>query len=273
MEDFISKIKDLISKIKNYLYDDKSKKDVQDFFNNKQERKHELTDILGCYRHICLECGEELFEDKHFCDECWANFELLSGDMCPKCGRKVIGNTACNICKITNHSFDRAFSAFDYDSIIRKYIINMKFNNMTYLYRPLATYLAHIYLKNDIDVDYVTYVPMTKKATKDRGYNQSMLLAEEFSFLTGIEIFYGVEKIKETLYQKRLNAEDRRENMKNVFAVTGDVKGRNILVIDDVMTTCATVDSLAKVLKRKNAKKEFVLTLTSTGEKFTKEEN
>lgn len=249
------------------------KREIQEcakFCKDKETAKQKIVESFSCSRYECLECGKELFSDEIFCEECSTLFPVLSGNVCPKCGRFCIGNGSCYICKTTQHSFDRAFSAFDYNGMIAKHILNMKMYGKAYLAKPLAQYLAYVYMANNIEADLVTFVPMTQTAIKERGYNQSELLAKEFSHLTGLPLFDGVIKKKETLFQKRLSAEDRRKNMKGVFAVKGDVKGKKIILIDDVMTTCATVDSVAKALKLKNSSKIYAITIASTGEKIAK---
>ncbi|MFI3166710.1 MAG: ComF family protein [Bacillota bacterium] len=245
-------------------------KAIDEYISDDHQRKYALTETLGSYRHICPECGKEMFNDDVFCEECSKLIVMLSGDKCPKCGRKVMGNVSCNICRTHRHDFDRAFTAFNYEGIVVKYILNMKFYGKAYLYHMFAKYLAYVYLKSNIEADFVSFVPMTKKGQKQRGYNQSELLAKEFSYLTGIPLFYGVIKKRETKFQKRLNAEDRRKNMQDVFRVEGDIKNKNILVIDDVMTTGATLDSVAKALKRSNASKIYAITIAATAEKFAK---
>lgn len=265
---YISKI---LNKIKfSFAKDIKA---VDKYFANQHKIKHGLNELYGSYRHACPECGKEMFTDEVFCEECSKQIVMLSGNRCPRCGRKVEGNYSCNICRTHHHYFDRAFTAFDYEGLVVKYILNMKFYDKSYLYHMFAQYLAHVYLKCNIEVDFVTFVPMTKKSIDERGYNQSELLAREFSHLTGIPLFLGAIKKRETLFQKRLNAEDRRANMKNVFRIEGNVKGKNILIIDDVMTTCATIDSVAKELKLKNASKIYAITIAATSEKLQKNKN
>ncbi len=242
----------------------------QDFISNDHDRKFGLIETIGSYRHTCPECGVEIFTEDIFCEECSKQITLLSGDKCPRCGRKVTGNHSCNICRNNHHYFDKGFSAFDYDGLIVKYILNMKFYGKAYLYHVFAQYLAHVYMRSNISVDFVTFVPMTSKGIKERGYNQAELLAKEFSHMTGIPLFEGVVKKRETAFQKRLNAEDRRKNMKDVFKVVGNVKGNSFLIIDDVMTTCATIDSLSKAFKRKNSSKIYAITIASTSEKIAK---
>lgn len=268
VKDFFLRIKSFFISTKDGFSD--SIKEGRDFLYDEHDRKLGLTEVFGSYRHTCPECGVEIFSEDIFCEECSKQIHLLSGDKCPRCGRKVPGNHSCNICRSHHHYFDRGFSAFDYDGLIVKYILNMKFYGKAYLYHMFAGYLAHIYIRNNISADFVTFVPMTDKSKKERGYNQSELLAREFSHLTGIPLFTGVIKKRETKFQKRLNAEDRRKNMKDVFKVEGNVTGKSFLIIDDVMTTCATIDSLSKTFKRKNSSKIYAITIASTSEKIAK---
>ncbi|MFI3165410.1 MAG: ComF family protein [Bacillota bacterium] len=268
VKNFFWNIKEFFISTKDGLSE--SVKEGRDFLCDDHDRKLGLTEVFGSYRHTCPECGVEIFTEDIFCEECSKQITLLSGDKCPRCGRKVSGNHSCNICRNNHHYFDRGFSAFDYDGLIVKYILNMKFYGKAYLYHMFAKYLAHVYMRSNISADFVTFVPMTKKSIKERGYNQSELLAREFSHLTGIPLFTGVIKKHETEFQKRLNAEGRRKNMRDVFKVEGDTRGKSFLIIDDVMTTCATIDSLSKAFKRKNSSKIYAITIASTSEKIAK---
>ena len=115
------------------------------------------------------------------------------------------------------------------------------------------------------DVDAVTFVPMTKKAIRRRGYNQSKLLAEAISRATGKELLCAVEKKRENADQRVLTRQEREENMKDVFAVSdkAQVKGKRILIADDTLTTGATASALAEVLKKAGAADVYLITVAS----------
>ena len=126
--------------------------------------------------------------------------------------------------------------------------------------------MADEYFTGNFNCDFILCVPMTEKEEKERGYNQSELLAKEVGSRTGLSLFDNLKKVKETDRQKKLTAKERRENLKGVFDVVraDEIKGKNVLVIDDVYTTGATINECARVLKRAGARKVYSITAAQT---------
>jgi len=113
----------------------------------------------------------------------------------------------------------------------------------------------------------ITPVPLHKDKLHLRGYNQSFLLAKELSVLLHLPCDAQLlERTRQTDAQAKMTREERLKNVKNAFVATKDVNGEIILLIDDVLTTGATVDACAKALKKNGAEKVFVLTV-ATGNK------
>jgi ComF family protein len=115
------------------------------------------------------------------------------------------------------------------------------------------------------------YVPLYTKRQKKRGYNQSELLSNELSKLIGISVSHNnLIRIKDTITQTNLSFKERQKNLESAFEIKDkkEVKDKNILLIDDVLTTGATADNCAKILKKAKAKGVYVLTFATTdGEK------
>ena len=110
--------------------------------------------------------------------------------------------------------------------------------------------------------DIIVPVPLHWKKQRMRGFNQAAFLAEEISKLTGIPADAAlVKKTKKTRSQKKLDAAQRRKNLKEAFQVSKEVKGKKILVVDDVYTTGSTMDAMASCLLEKGACKVWFLTL------------
>jgi len=102
-------------------------------------------------------------------------------------------------------------------------------------------------------------VPISDKTKKERGYNQSMLLAKHISDLTGAKITDVLLKTRETLPQRDLDKEERERNIKGAFAAKGKVSG-TVVLLDDVSTTCATLNEAAKVLLEAGADEVICIT-------------
>ena len=105
----------------------------------------------------------------------------------------------------------------------------------------------------DIKDFHLTFIPMTKKELKNRGFNQVEILANVISQKLGIKIFKGLIKIKETKQQALLNLEERKENIKNAFKCI-ETSPKKLILIDDIFTTGSTLLEASKVLKENGAK-------------------
>lgn len=123
----------------------------------------------------------------------------------------------------------------------------MKFNDSPWLAKAIATEISS--LLANIEYDTITFVPMTKSDERFRGFNQGKLLAQNIGQAEQLLV-----KIKKTRPQHKLNAEQRMTNMVGAFELTGEVSGKNILIVDDVCTTGATLNECAKTLLTGGAK-------------------
>lgn len=144
-----------------------------------------------------------------------------------------------------------------YKGILKEKIKKFKFDDYLFLKKPLGKLIYKKLDKNLLStIDYITFVPVSNKKIKTRGYNQCELLANEVSNYSKIEVLEILKKIKETKDQHFLNIEDRNKNLKNSFEVVKNIKGKRIILIDDIHTSGNTVDECYKTLK--NAGVEFV---------------
>ncbi len=224
-------------------------------------------------RWRCLSCGCEVFDQKPFCESCEKSLPYNDKDICDHCGRKTPCPTEyCLSCKEKLVDLDKGRSAFDYEMPIIGLIHKAKFGEGKYLMRVFADVLTPIYLKNYFNADYIVYVPMTKKAEKKRGYNQTKLLADALSEKIGVPVLDCLEKVKETKSQRGLKREERLKNLKDSFKVVDkkSVKDKSVLIVDDVTTTGATLSLIATILKKAGAKKVYALTIASVGMKEKK---
>ncbi len=214
----------------------------------------------------CVYCGKEIFSDEYFCEECKKTLPLQSGQICQHCGRKLkVTQNYCTTCKGKLVSIDKARSVYSYDMPISALIKRFKYNNCRYLARAFAPDMANVYYKNYFCADAVVFVPMTVRALKKRGYNQSLLLAEEFCKITGLELLDNIEKLKETDRQAKLTKEQRLTNLKGAFKIKDKklVKDKSVVIIDDVTTTGATAEIIASLLKSAKARAVYLISVAS----------
>ena len=212
-----------------------------------------------------MACGREIFEGD-FCKECKDSLPFNDKKICDHCGRAVkFAEDYCSTCKGTLVSLDKCRSVFNYQPPISTLIKKMKYDNCRYLADVFSSYLSSLYFKNYFNADYLTYVPMTEKARKKRGYNQSQLLAQSLSAKIGVPVAHCVVKTKETTRQAKLNRADRLKNLIDVFKINDKklIKDKKVVIVDDVTTTGATSQAVAELLKKAGALQVYLITVAS----------
>ncbi len=232
-----------------------------------------LAELFAPSEFRCIGCGKDVFDEVGFCNECRAELTFNNGKTCKRCGVAIDGEEDyCGNCVEDKMYFERAYSPFVYDGIVRKTILRMKFSGCGTYARVLARYLVYFAEKQCLQYDAVTCVPMSKSSHKKRRYNQAELLARGFCDIidSNDKFLLALEKVKDTVPQEKLTKKERKENLIGCFRVADgiDVKGKRILLIDDIKTTGSTVNECAKVLKRKGAAEVIVLTVASRPEYF-----
>lgn len=220
------------------------------------------------HNYTCDNCGKEVFNGRRLCETCREELPYNDGNTCPLCGRRVKELGICTECKEKPLVAERARSLWLHEGDAAKLIRQFK-TGRPYLYRALAEETAPLVEREFGGADAVVFVPMTKKALKARGYNQSCLLARSLAERTGKELLCVLEKKKDNADQRELTRREREENMRNAFAVRDKsaVKGRTVLIVDDTLTTGATIDAVATALKGAGAKTVFAVTATSVEKK------
>lgn len=192
-----------------------------------------------------------------FPNRCPVCREIINADdcFCPECTDRL---------KIYNDSFEtdgseKACACFEYDENIKPAVFLLKDGVCGNSAHAFGTYLADTVENNGISADIIVPVPLSIKSKRKRGYNQTELIAETVSEKLGIPVCCVVRKIRETAEQKALNGAERMLNLENAFEVSSPetVKGKNILLIDDVCTTGSTFSEITAVLKNSGAGKIF----------------
>lgn len=222
-----------------------------------------ILDIFFPSNFTCDICGVEIFNGDNLCEKCRATVTVNNGLTCPVCGRRTQSKGLCLECKASPPQFYRAVSPFVYSGGIRALILKFK-GGQGYLkdYFARAMYAKCGDFK---DADGICYVPMTRAAERNRGFNQSQLLAAELSKLLAIPVLKNaIEKVKNTSLQKSLTKKEREENLKGCFkADREEVGGKTLILVDDVLTTGATAETVCVELKKRGAKKIYLVTAAS----------
>lgn len=193
----------------------------------------------------------------------------LDGDfLCKKCYKILESEAEFGIEKYTDEDkiFDQHLYIFKYEGIIRKIILKYKFQDKAYLYKTFVNFL----LKDEKffqilkSYDTIVPVPISKKREKERGYNQSLLLAKEIANNTGLNLINNcLYKTKNIIEQSKLNKEDRLKNIQGVYELRNYqvLKNKKILLLDDIYTTGSTVSECCRILRKADLDKIGVLTI------------
>lgn len=223
-----------------------------------------LIDII--YPPACPVCGSSIGK-QGICGRCTASFRRIESPLCTRCGIPFMTegdeDHLCGTCIRERVPFDRAASVCFYDGALSEAIRRLKYSKRSSLASSLGDLLAsHPVTSEDCDV--IVPVPLHMERLKERGFNQSHLLAKRAANGMPVEVNpYILERTRPTLAQAGMNSRERIINIRGAIRVRegADVKGKNILLIDDVYTTGATVRECSRVLKKGGAKKVNVLTL------------
>jgi ComF family protein len=223
------------------------------------------------YPITCSSCEDDLnfISQTRICNKCKALFSLINGHVCQMCGAPLPqGGEFCFECKKNSkgYTFDKMRSVYEYKGLPRKLILKFKYSNRTFLAKDFATDMHETVKNNDFyqKTDFIIPVPLNIIRKIKRGYNQSQLLAEELAIKINIPVLKNVLfRKKITKPQFKLSRTERFKNIKNSFFVKNKkvIAGKNILLIDDIVTTSFTVCACSSVLKACGAHEIFVLTL------------
>ena len=225
-----------------------------------------LVEMLFPKNFKCNICSCEISKDQppYICEDCLKSLPFLKGKICQRCGMDISSmSDYCTRCKSQLVFFKMARAPFVYDGEIVRIVHNFKYNNAKYLFESVASFMRDEYLKSGFKADVIVPIPCSKKRTKERGYNQTEMIAKELSKMTSLPVITDcLIKTVETMRQTNLNFMERQKNLLGSFMAKNKEKicGKNILLIDDVYTTGATTNYASEILKEAKVKDIFVLT-------------
>jgi competence protein ComFC len=230
-----------------------------------------LVELLLFPSH-CRLCRAPLVQpgERVVCDACLSALAVYKGPFCPRCGRVLQdagGEHLCARCLKEPPAFSRHRSCGLYAGTLKDVILLFKYRKYAPLSRPLARF-AEAAVGQDpglwAGADALVPVPLHPARRRDRGFNQSRLLAHDLARSRAIEVFDGVLlKVRDTPAQAGLRAADREKNVIRAYAVRRPerIQGRTIVLVDDVTTTGATLREGARILREAGAKDVRAVTL------------
>lgn len=201
-----------------------------------------ILEVIYPRENYCIICGE---------NDCFG--------LCKSCRRKINISNSPQEDNIVSYGY--------YGGILKELILKFKYKSDFTAGDILAELLEEYIIKNIDYEDYVlTYIPLSKKSKRIRGFNQCEYIAKKISRDLCIDVLEILIKEKETKEQKKLKKEERRENVKDAFNINKNLKNKeyNIILIDDVVTTGATIMEAYSVLKKYGANNIKVLTLAKS---------
>jgi ComF family protein len=226
--------------------------------------------LLLIYPAMCAGCSRAFYSDKSepFCPDCFIALDLISEPYCPLCGipfgsEKTISHL-CGDCLGSVHLFDRARATGFYQGLIREVIHRFKYGGQTFLVNPLARMLIGPgkELTRLHSIDTIVPVPLHYKRLRQRGFNQASLLGRRLGSLLKIPVDYSsLKRTRWTDPQIGLSRNQRAANVKGAFSLKTreKIKGKGVLLLDDVLTTGETVNQCVRVLKKDGRAREVVV--------------
>jgi ComF family protein len=218
----------------------------------------------------CPGCGEIVDGDDRFCAGCFAQLHFLGSPQCARCGdplaHDIDAAAECGACLADPPAFDRARAALAYGGPTRQVVLALKHGRRLHLARLMAQAMRRAGGAIPDDAVIVP-VPAHRWRLWRRGFNQAALLARQLALQGRHHLAVdALERIKPTPMTKGLSRRQRQKNVAGAFRVARPdaVHGRHVVLVDDVMTTGATVSACAVKLKRAGARHVEVLTFART---------
>jgi ComF family protein len=229
-----------------------------------------LSDIIFPARCLTCDIILEHHEDPPFCVTCFSKMHFIKSLLCPRCGIPFAGANGgshlCGDCLVSKSAYSAARAVGHYESTLLEAIHRFKYNGRISVGEILGKLMAE-FAYPDVNVgDYslIMPVPLHSKRLRERGFNQSVILAREISKRLHISLdFMTLRRHVYTEPQISLGKKEREANVHGAFSVTdpAKVKGQRIILVDDVYTSGSTVKECAQVLTKNKADKVAVLTL------------
>jgi ComF family protein len=198
-----------------------------------------------------------------WCAACQAQVQPVRDPVCSHCGRPQRDAALCPQCRHFPLEIDGIRSAVLFEGPLREAVHHLKYSGRAGLAEPLGVYLEARWRLAPLPADLIVPVPLHAARQRERGYNQSALLAVPLSRVSKLPVAESaLERVKATTPQVALNAVERKANVRAAFEACSDlVRGRRVLLMDDVCTTGATLESSSIALRQAGAASVWALTL------------
>lgn len=219
----------------------------------------------------CIFCNKLLYPgiELEICDQCYSDMPFIRGKACIKCGQPLDQNTQvdqCVDCKHTQHLFVQGAAPCEYNGTVRGSIVRLKFHGKKRYAKTFGILMSRKIkqMTSWPRFDIIIYTPIHFEKKRERGYNQAKLLADilgkEIGCPVGAEVLI---KTRHTVSQSKLDRKHRQENLKGAFRYNekaAPIQNMNVLLVDDVYTTGATVDECCRIILEAGANSIYIST-------------
>jgi ComF family protein len=222
----------------------------------------------------CVRCADFVEKPGSVCGVCWQEMDFIAKPFCTQCGMPFAFDEAddallCGGCISDAPAFDVARSALRYNDKSRGLITGFKYSDKLHAARLFSGWMTQAGKACLEGADMIVPVPLHRVRLFTRRYNQSALLAQHIARQSGLPFYPRlIKRLRNSAPQASLSRSSRLTNVKGIFTVLPpyDVGGKHVVLVDDVMTTGATVRECAKALKKAGAASVRVLVLARTTE-------
>jgi competence protein ComFC len=221
------------------------------------------------YPPTCTICLASVGLREHLCAGCEAKLSRIVAPFCSKCSEPFDGaittTFSCANCAHRKLYFDAAVSAYRSRGIARHVILNFKYGKQIHLARLVGRWLIAAFDDPRLgqrSFDAIVPVPLHPARQRERGFNQATLLAEQIGRHLGVSVRPALQRVRFTTTQTAFDRAERIQNLRHAFRLrrNADVRGLDVLLIDDVLTTGSTLSECARVLKENGARSVFAAT-------------
>ncbi|MGA7748648.1 MAG: ComF family protein [Gallionella sp.] len=200
----------------------------------------------------CVLCGS-MSRNGLWCKACDSALPYLNAPHCPVCALPTPGGEVCGHCLTHPPLFSRTSAVFGYSFPLDKLIQGMKYGEQLALAHAFAKKLVQRMDNSDLP-DYVIAMPLHPAKLRERGFNQSLLLAATVARELKLELLSNAcRRVRDTPPQSALPWKERNKNVRNAFCCDMDLTGKRIALVDDVLTTGASLNALAEAVSKKGA--------------------
>lgn len=218
---------------------------------------------------FCCSADQKLIYPYQICQRCWGSLPFIRPPQCDICGKPLQDEKQliCRDCVEHGRFFTKARAVFEYMPSVHEVIYRYKYKGQQELSRSLGLLMAYVFESIHWPaMDAIIPVPLHPAKLKQRGYNQSALLARQMGGSLGLPVLdNALRRCRDTKAQVTLDRQQRYANMVGAFIAEAPslIEGKMLLLIDDILTTGATADACAKALMDAGAGAVYVFTLAT----------